>query len=94
MTEFINVIVDNGRVWEHDEDLLFGMPDYRRTAGSQVLHIKPGETDMFDLLVHAGVYPNKIIAEMTWKETGSAIPEGYSEFDANGKKIVIWNPAV
>lgn len=93
--KFLNVIVENEHLWQHDEDLLFGNPAYRRAAQCNILRMKPEEADMYDLLVQVGAYPTKILAEQCWHETGAKIPEGYSDFfTVNGKRLVIWNPTV
>lgn len=51
--------------------------------------------DMFDLLIELGVFSSKNNARKNWKQSGQAIPNGWSEFTNLGKNkhnLFIWNP--
>jgi hypothetical protein len=81
---FLNVIVDNGNVWESDKEILFG--------DEEVLVISP-DVSIFDLLITLGSFTSKSQARKNWKH-GREIPLGWSEFWIGKVKrqLCIWNP--
>ena len=82
--DFLNVIVDNGNVFENDKELVFGDDD---------VIVVPTTTTIFDLLVMIEAFSSKSQARKNW--TGPAIiPDGFSEFKIGKLKrhLCIWNP--
>jgi len=81
---FLNIIVDNGNVWDGDKELIFG--------DEEAVRVSPNTT-IFDLLIMIEAFPSKNQAKKNWKH-GSTIPSGFSEFFIGKLKrhLVIWNP--
>ena len=85
---FLNIIVENGNVWDTDSANLF-------PGNERVDILWPGHgKDMFDLLVIIGAFPSKRQAKKNWTKTGPEIPLGWNEFVIGKRRrfLCIWNP--
>ena len=55
----------------------------------------PVFTDMFSILVEAGIFPSRGQARKNWNKTGKDVPAGLTDIEKIGKmntRITIWNP--
>jgi hypothetical protein len=87
--QFLNVIINNGNVFDSDRTNLF--PD------NETVHVFDTSKDMFDLLVILGAFVSKSAARKNWKITNQKIPFGWTHIQGIGKhrrEIAIWNPEI
>jgi hypothetical protein len=52
-------------------------------------------TDMYDVLVMAGIFSSKSQARKNWTRTGKDIPAGFNHFEKIGRlhhSVCVWNP--
>lgn len=101
MRKQLNVMVDNGHLKEGDFERFFSSPNRSSwdvlgmDEGESAITVKPGQKDMFDLLVMLGIFPSKGQAMKNWKKSGREIPIGFSDFEQIGKlnnRLTILNP--
>ena len=81
--DYLNVMVDNGRLLPGDSALLFG--------DEEVVIVR--DADMYDLLVMLGSFKSRSEARKNWRGVRD-IPSGWSEYRVGRlkKELCIWNP--
>lgn len=87
----MNFVIKNEH-WEADLELAL-FADWDDKIDPAIVYLEP-DTDMFDILVAAKLFPSKGQARKNWKETGRDVPAGFNLWTVGKLKqlLAVWVP--